>query len=146
MYDVSKLPDVISGAKTRLQAYKEFLKSWDRNGDDLITLEEFLDYYKEISASIDGDDYFELMMRNAWRIPGGTGQAANTANRRVLVTDKHGNQSVQTVENELGMNARDMNDVRGRLAKQGLRDVGSVELYGGMDTREKSKAQVRFRL
>ena len=28
----------------------------------------------EVSASIDDDDYFELMIRNAWHIPGGQGQ------------------------------------------------------------------------
>jgi hypothetical protein len=44
---------------------------WDRiDQDGLVTYEEFEDYYKEVSASIDGDDYFELMIRNAWRIPG----------------------------------------------------------------------------
>jgi len=76
------------------------------------------------------------MMRNAWRIAGGTGAAANTANRRVLVTNKDGTQSVQTINHELGMNARDMKDVRGRLALQGV-DAADVALYGGVDTRDK---------
>ena len=76
-------------------------------------------------------------MRNAWRIPGGEGAAANTANRRVLVTDKNGRQSVQTVNHELGMNARDMKDVRGRLARQGLAADDDVGMYGGVDTRDK---------
>ena len=40
-----------------------------------------------MSASIDLDDYFELMIRNAWHIPGGEGWCANTANKRVLVID-----------------------------------------------------------
>jgi len=112
------------------------MRTWDKQGDGLITYEEFEDYYKEVSASIDGDDYFELMMRNAWRIAGGTGAAANTANRRVLVTNKDGTQSVQTINHELGMNARDIKDVRGRLALQGV-DAADVALYGGVDTRDK---------
>ena len=101
-----------------------------------MTYEEFEDYYKEISASIDGDDYFELMIRNAWRIAGGEGQAANTANLRVLVTDKDGKQKVATVEQELGLKQGDKEEIIKRLTKQGV-DASSVELYGGMDTTEK---------
>ena len=36
----------------------------------MVTTNEFINYYKNISSSIDCDDYFELMMRNAWKIPG----------------------------------------------------------------------------
>lgn len=36
--------------------------------DGRITLPEFEEYYSFISASIDRDDYFELMMNNAWRM------------------------------------------------------------------------------
>jgi hypothetical protein len=36
--------------------------------DGIITFDEFLDYFKDISASIDRDDYFEVMMKNSWKI------------------------------------------------------------------------------
>ena len=62
------------------------------------------------------------------------GQAANTANRRVLVTDKNGKQSVQTINDELGMNGKDMGDVKRRLGKQGV-DTSNVEMYGSGENR-----------
>jgi hypothetical protein len=58
----------------------------------------------------------------------------------VLVTDKHGNQRVETVNQELGMNKKDMNDIKNRLAKQGV-DAANVDLYGGLDATDKPKAR-----
>jgi len=33
-----------------------------------VTQKEFEVYYKDVSASIDDDDYFALMMTNAWNL------------------------------------------------------------------------------
>jgi len=58
---------------------------WDTlNKDGTVTPEEWEEYYKDVSASIDDDDYFELMIRNAWHIAGGKGQYENTTIKREL--------------------------------------------------------------
>lgn len=36
--------------------------------DHIVTLEEFEEYYNNISSSIDNDQYFELMINNAWKL------------------------------------------------------------------------------
>ncbi len=45
-----------------------------------------------MSASVDDDDYFELVIRNAWHISGGEGWCANTTCKRVLVLHEDGSQ------------------------------------------------------
>lgn len=69
-------------------------------GDGIVTLDEFCSYYANISASIDDDDYFELMIRNAWHMSGGKGWAANTTVARVLVTAADGTQSIQEAKKD----------------------------------------------
>ncbi len=69
IYDASVHPDVVSGKKTEEEVFVEFMKKWDtQEQDGIVTLEEFIEYFKDVSASIDRDDYFELMMKQAWKL------------------------------------------------------------------------------
>ena len=40
----------------------------DAKGDGRVSLQEFMDYYSNVSASIDNDEYFQLMLTNAWNL------------------------------------------------------------------------------
>lgn len=42
----------------------------DNPRDFTVTLEEFIEYYTNVSASIDDDLYFSTMMNSAWNITG----------------------------------------------------------------------------
>jgi len=128
LYDVSHHPDVLSKVKTPKQVMQEFTVGWDKNGDSVIVFSEFLDYYNDISAGIDNDDYFELMMRNAWHISGGEGWAANTSCRRVLVIHTDGTQTVEEIKNDLGIGPNDIEKMMANLRTQGITDVKKIQL------------------
>jgi len=78
VYTADKHPDVIAGKKTEQQILQEFLETFEtahnmRNNnapDHVVTKEEFEEYYNNVSASIDRDDYFEQMMNSAWNLDG----------------------------------------------------------------------------
>jgi len=131
-YDASKHPDVISGKKTSTEVLREFLDTFDSSDvkDGKVTPREFLNYYSNVSASIDEDDYFELMIRNAWHISGGVGWSANSSCRRVLVTHADGRQTVEEIKNDMGIKADDKAAMLANLAAQGINDVTSVDTTG----------------
>jgi Ca2+-binding EF-hand superfamily protein len=133
-YDASQHPDVIAGRKTQTEVYGEFLNTFDVGGevDGKVTRQEFENYYHNISASIDNEDYFELMIRNAWHISGGEGWAANTSNKRVLVTHADGTQSVEEIKDDLGMKAGDQGAAIAKLRKQGLQ-LSHIDLAGNVN-------------
>ena len=76
VYTAKTHPDVVSGKKTEQQILLEFLETFEtahnmRNNtapDHIVTKEEFEEYYNNVSASIDDDEYFALMMTNAWNL------------------------------------------------------------------------------
>uniref|UniRef100_A0A7S1M7Y2 EF-hand domain-containing protein n=1 Tax=Neobodo designis TaxID=312471 RepID=A0A7S1M7Y2_NEODS len=139
-YDASKHPEVIAGRLTAEQVVADFVAPWDtrmnvadatgesRSGDGVITLAEFLDYYDDTSATIDDDEYFELMIRNCWHLSGGEGAAQNTSCKRVLVEFKDGTQRVVEITNDLGLKFDNMQAVRRRLEQQGVKDIAVVKL------------------
>ena len=78
VYDPRNHPDVRSGKKTQDEVLNEFLDTFELHHnisdrslmDHRVTREEFDEYYNNVSASVDDDRYFELMITNAWKLRG----------------------------------------------------------------------------
>ena len=75
-YSAKDHPEVLSGKKTEEEVIKEFMDTFQdtynylcgTETDNIITLEEFMEYYENISMTIDDDEYFEVMLNNAWNL------------------------------------------------------------------------------
>ena len=127
-YDTSRHPEVLAGRTTPEEVLAVFMSTWDKDGDRNVTHDEFVEYYADISAGIDNDTYFELMIRNAWHISGGRGAAQNTTCLRVLVCFEDGRQAVTEVKNDLGLDRTDVQSITARLVKQGVKQIKAVKL------------------
>lgn len=77
-YNAKQHPAVKEGKKTEDEVLAEFLDTFEDHFCDVkgqedardgnITLPEWLEYYNNVSMSIDDDAYFELMMNSAWNL------------------------------------------------------------------------------
>ena len=75
-YNANRHPDVLSGKKTEDQILKEFMDTFQETynylcgteSDNVITIEEFLEYYENVSMVIDDDAYFETLLNNTWKM------------------------------------------------------------------------------
>jgi len=76
VYNAKMHPDVKAGKKTEEEVLSEFLDTFElhhslkhpEDKDRKINLVEFTEYYTNISSTIDNDQYFELMITNAWNL------------------------------------------------------------------------------
>ena len=76
VYNAKNHPDVKLGKKTEEEVLSEFLDTFELHyslmhpgsRDREITFDEFVEYYTNISMSIEDDRYFELMITNAWNL------------------------------------------------------------------------------
>lgn len=79
-YNAKQHPDVKSGKKTEDEILGEFLdtfedafcnmKGHEDARDGKITMEEWYEYYNNVSMSIDTDEYFAAMMNSTWNLDG----------------------------------------------------------------------------
>ena len=96
-YDVRSRREVVEDRMTANDAIIEFMQTWGKSGDSMITWDEFFEYYADMGASISDDDEFELMIRNAWQLQGGMGKFASTSRKRVMVLHKSGDWTIEEV-------------------------------------------------
>lgn len=70
LYNVKYHPKYLNGEWTEDQVFRAFLENFDSpyDKDGKVTTEEFMNYYAGVSASIDTDIYFIVMMKNAWKL------------------------------------------------------------------------------
>ena len=77
-YNAKMHPDVKKGKKTEDDILCEFLDTFEMHyslnhegsRDGKITMDEWIEYYNNVSMSIDDDKYFELMMNSTWNLDG----------------------------------------------------------------------------
>ncbi|KAH9282134.1 Calcyphosin-like protein [Echinococcus granulosus] len=70
VYNVRSHPKYLNGELSEKDVLNEYLKTFESRGekDGKVTWQEFLNYYSAVSSSIDDDVYFDLMLRNAYKL------------------------------------------------------------------------------
>ncbi|XP_072113607.1 calcyphosine-like b isoform X2 [Mobula birostris] len=70
VYNCKHHPKYQNGEMTEEQLFRTFLDNFDSpyDKDGIVTQFEFINYYSGVSASIDNDAYFILMMKSCWRM------------------------------------------------------------------------------
>lgn len=68
-YDPTGHPDVFLGVRSSEAVMAELLETFDMGYalQGKVTRDEFIEYYSNIGAGIDNEDYFELMLIHAWK-------------------------------------------------------------------------------
>lgn len=101
------LLQVVAGSRTEVEVLQSFLAGFDGSlgpKSGIVTQEKFHAYYSAVSASVDDDEYFELILRNTWHLPG----AGDTTCRRLLVTKEDGTQSIEEIEDDIDITKEDL--------------------------------------
>jgi hypothetical protein len=72
-FNPNKHPEVLLGKKGEDDVAYDFLDTFEAHfsqsggkDDRLVSLEQWLQYFKIVGANIDNDDYFELMVHNSF--------------------------------------------------------------------------------
>lgn len=98
------------------------MSQWDTvKKDGIVSLDEFRQYYADLSASVDRDDYFVLMVQRAWQLEPERGDPdAFRPQLRVLVTHADGHKSVEAVPQDAFLKRGDTRGLIERLQRRGI--------------------------
>lgn len=125
VYKTSSHPLVKAGKMSHEQCLREFMRQWDTIEEDgIVSPNEFLEYYKNVSASIDDDKYFKVMIENAWHMEGSDTQ------ERVYVLHTDGTEEIVTLKNAMGLDLSNQRVLMGLLQRQGVKDIKKATKQG----------------
>ncbi len=71
-------------------------------------------------------------VRAAWHISGGEGASANTSCLRVLVIHDDDSETVEEVQDDLGLDKHNTAEIVRRLESQGITDIKKISLADAM--------------
>ena len=122
-YSAGEHPDVKGGRRTEKEVLLDLLEVFEgsgsdssKKGDGIVTLDEWIGYYEEVSSSIDTDDYFGAMITRCW-----SALKSRTADGRLVPAVSY-------------VSAREINNVEAILrtsiyqkAKRGMSEARTVE-------------------
>lgn len=127
LFDAASHPEVQAGLKSEPVARAEMASAWGKPETHVVTKDEFMQYWRDVSVAVGDEDWFELMIRNPWHLSGGKGVSQNTSCRRVLCVHADGRQTLEVVKNDLGVGAFDAELMLDRLKSQGIITARSVQ-------------------
>jgi len=62
-------PEVQKGVITESEARQDFILQWDvTSADGLVSYEEFLEYYSDVSTAVESNEHFVELVRCGWRL------------------------------------------------------------------------------
>ncbi len=111
-YNAKFHPEVKAGKKTEDEVFLEFIETFEsqynmmsgNKNDRIITMDEWMEYYENVSMSIDDDAYFELMMNNCWRMNSNT--TSNNNRRGWSNKEESGSSNQKNVQEAYQQRAR----------------------------------------
>jgi hypothetical protein len=121
---------VAAGEMTPEQAIDQLLTSMGAAYDDDgggVAFSSFLGYYRDVSAGVDADDDFELLLASHWAV-GDSGAAAGPASLvtvRVAFHSERWGERVHTLPSDI---ASDAPKAKRFLEAQGIQDILKVDL------------------
>lgn len=133
LYDPRHHPSVIHGVSSPEDVFEEFASCWASKKNADVSLEDFQEYYADVSAGIDNDAQFEALIRNVWHVSGGKGNAANTSCRSVLVLHTDGSTTVEKMKDDIVVDVNNEASVLDNLVAQGIRDIQQIQLLDDSD-------------
>ncbi|KAG5464153.1 hypothetical protein LSCM1_00333 [Leishmania martiniquensis] len=124
--NAAAIPDVVDDVIQREEAVLDFESCWPgRVGCKIgtVTLDEFVEYYADVSPAEESDERFSTLLQRAWAIPATSAYLSGKPHRLLTVTYDDKPTETVSLPDSLVLNTHDREAVRHLLIQHGLRGV-----------------------